>query len=62
MNTAKPWYQDFFYGLFMTFQVDGSQRKLFKNGRDLEDALTAAVIRNLKIVQVRIKELYTFHR
>ncbi|PON60650.1 Rhodanese-like domain containing protein [Trema orientale] len=34
-------------------EVDGSQRKLFKNGRDLEDTLTAAVIRNLKIVQDR---------
>lgn len=38
-------------------EVDGSQRKLFKNGRDLEDALTAAVIRNLKIVQDRSKVL-----
>ncbi|XP_024024625.1 uncharacterized protein LOC112092503 [Morus notabilis] len=36
-------------------EVNGSQRKLFKNGRDLEDTLTAAVIRNLKIVQDRSK-------
>lgn len=47
--------------ILITFQVNGSQRKLFKNGRDLEDALTAAVIRNLKIFQVRIEELYVFH-
>ncbi|XP_062090124.1 uncharacterized protein LOC133796563 [Humulus lupulus] len=35
--------------------VDGSMLKLFKNGRDLEDSLTAAVIKNLKIVQDRSK-------
>ncbi|PON46680.1 Rhodanese-like domain containing protein [Parasponia andersonii] len=34
-------------------EVYGSQRKLFKNGRDLENTLTAAVIQNLKIVQDR---------
>lgn len=35
------------------FQVDGSVRKLFKSGKDLDDTLTAVVIRNLKIIQVR---------
>ncbi|XP_030492077.2 uncharacterized protein LOC115708047 [Cannabis sativa] len=36
-------------------EIDGSMMKLFKNGRDLEDSLTAAVIKNLKIVQDRSK-------
>ena len=34
-------------------EVDGSLRKLFKSGRELDDYLLAAVIRNLKIVQDR---------
>ncbi|KAA8532149.1 hypothetical protein F0562_006709 [Nyssa sinensis] len=34
-------------------EVDGSVQKLLKSGRDLEDTLIAAVIRNLKIVQDR---------
>ncbi|KAK6914468.1 hypothetical protein RJ641_021789 [Dillenia turbinata] len=34
-------------------EFDGSIRKLLKSGRDLDDSLTAAVIRNLKIVQDR---------
>lgn len=33
-------------------QVDGSIRKLLKSGKDVEDGLIAAVIRNLKIVEV----------
>ncbi|KAM5548264.1 hypothetical protein ABKV19_002290 [Rosa sericea] len=36
-------------------EVDASVAKLLKNGRDLDDTLTAAVIRNLKIVQDRSK-------
>nr|GMD90880.1 calcium sensing receptor, chloroplastic isoform X1 [Ipomoea batatas] len=32
-------------------EVDGSMKKLFKSGRDLENALLAAVIRDLKIVK-----------
>lgn len=32
--------------------MDGSLRKLLKKGREIDDALVAAVIRNLKIVQV----------
>ncbi|XP_075097684.1 uncharacterized protein LOC107803555 isoform X2 [Nicotiana tabacum] len=34
-------------------EVDGSLKKLFKSGRELDDYLLAAVIRNLKIVQDR---------
>ncbi|XP_055800852.1 uncharacterized protein LOC129870210 isoform X1 [Solanum dulcamara] len=34
-------------------EIDGSVRKLFKSGRELDDYLLAAVIRNLKIVQDR---------
>ncbi|XP_019068413.1 uncharacterized protein [Solanum lycopersicum] len=34
-------------------EIDGSTRKLFKSGRELDDYLLAAVIRNLKIVQDR---------
>ncbi|GAV86821.1 hypothetical protein CFOL_v3_30247 [Cephalotus follicularis] len=34
-------------------EVDGSVRKLLKGGRDLDDTLIAAVIRNLKTVQDR---------
>ncbi|KAF3962973.1 hypothetical protein CMV_012583 [Castanea mollissima] len=36
-------------------EVDDSVRKLLKNGRELDDILIAAVIRNLKIVQDRSK-------
>ncbi|PRQ46073.1 putative Rhodanese-like domain-containing protein [Rosa chinensis] len=36
-------------------EVDASVAKLLKNGRDLDDTLTAAVVRNLKIVQDRSK-------
>ncbi|XP_043705356.1 uncharacterized protein LOC122655208 [Telopea speciosissima] len=36
-------------------QIDGSVKKLIKSGRDLDDAIIAAVIRNLKIVQDRSK-------
>ncbi|XP_015870154.3 uncharacterized protein LOC107407363 isoform X2 [Ziziphus jujuba] len=36
-------------------EVNGSLRKLLKSGQDLDDILTAAVIRNLKIVQDRSK-------
>ncbi|XP_049395612.1 uncharacterized protein LOC125859821 [Solanum stenotomum] len=34
-------------------EIDGSTRKLFKSGRELDDYLLASVIRNLKIVQDR---------
>lgn len=36
----------------MNFQVGGSVKKQLKGGRDVDDALLAAVIRDLKIVQV----------
>ncbi|KAL3752751.1 hypothetical protein ACJRO7_000189 [Eucalyptus globulus] len=36
-------------------EVDGSLRKLLKGGRNVEDSLTAVVIRNLKMVQDRSK-------
>ncbi|KAK4794557.1 hypothetical protein SAY86_012551 [Trapa natans] len=36
-------------------EVDSSLRKLLKNGRDVEDGLIAAVIRNLKVVGDRSK-------
>lgn len=36
-------------------EVDGSLKKLLKRGRELDDYLTAAIIRNLKIVQDRGK-------
>ncbi|KAI6699085.1 hypothetical protein NL676_019204 [Syzygium grande] len=36
-------------------QVHGSLRKLLRGGRNVEDSLTAVVIRNLKIVQDRSK-------
>ncbi|XP_031121819.1 uncharacterized protein LOC116024921 [Ipomoea triloba] len=36
-------------------EVDGSMKKLFKSGRDLENALLAAVIRDLKIVKAGSK-------
>ncbi|KAH6758851.1 hypothetical protein C2S51_019086 [Perilla frutescens var. frutescens] len=38
-------------------EVDGSVKKLLKGGRDIEDILLAAVIRNLKIVDDRSKVL-----
>ncbi|XP_022856543.1 uncharacterized protein LOC111377652 [Olea europaea var. sylvestris] len=38
-------------------EVDGSLQRLLKTGRDFEDTLLAAVIRNLKIVQDRSKVL-----
>ncbi|XP_019174625.1 PREDICTED: uncharacterized protein LOC109170118 [Ipomoea nil] len=36
-------------------EVDGSMKKLFKSGRDLENALLAAIIRDLKIVKAGSK-------
>ncbi|KAL5848473.1 hypothetical protein ACOSQ4_006486 [Xanthoceras sorbifolium] len=36
-------------------EVSGTVRKLFRSGRELDDALIATVIRNLKIVQDRSK-------
>ncbi|PON46685.1 Rhodanese-like domain containing protein [Parasponia andersonii] len=45
----------FCYASVNLLEVYGSQRKLFKNGRDLENTLTAAVIQNLKIVHDRSK-------
>lgn len=44
----------------MTLQVNGSVKKLLKGGRDLEDSLLAAVIRDLKIVEVRNSFLNMF--
>ncbi|KAK6124690.1 hypothetical protein DH2020_041573 [Rehmannia glutinosa] len=38
-------------------EIDGSLKKLLKGGRDIEDTLLAAVIRNLKIVEDRSKVL-----
>ncbi|KAL3824402.1 hypothetical protein ACJIZ3_020431 [Penstemon smallii] len=38
-------------------EVDGSVKKLMKGGKDIEDSLLAAVIRNLKIVDDRSKVL-----
>nr|GFD00364.1 rhodanese-like domain-containing protein [Tanacetum cinerariifolium] len=32
-------------------EVDSNVKKLLKSGKDLDDALVAAVIRNLKVVQ-----------
>lgn len=40
------------YVTYVNFQVDGSLQRLLKTGRDFEDTLLAAVIRNLKIVRV----------
>ncbi|XP_058094311.1 calcium sensing receptor, chloroplastic isoform X2 [Magnolia sinica] len=36
-------------------EVDGSLRKLLKRGREVDDALVAVIIRNLKIIQDRSK-------
>ncbi|GFY81282.1 rhodanese/cell cycle control phosphatase superfamily protein [Actinidia rufa] len=41
----------FRYGNVTLPEVDGSVRKLLKSGKDLDDTLIAAVIRNLKIIQ-----------
>ncbi|KAL6221437.1 hypothetical protein ACLB2K_009188 [Fragaria x ananassa] len=41
------------YGNVTLPEIDAAVGKLLKNGRDLDDTLTAAVIRNLKIVQDR---------
>ncbi|KAJ1406606.1 Rhodanese-like domain [Sesbania bispinosa] len=41
----------FRYASVTPLEVDGSTRKLLKSGRDLDDSLTAAIIRNLKIVK-----------
>ncbi|KAJ6855714.1 hypothetical protein NC651_040373 [Populus alba x Populus x berolinensis] len=41
----------FHYVIVTLPEVDGPVRKLLKGGRDLDDILTAAVIRNLKAVQ-----------
>ncbi|KAI3455488.1 hypothetical protein Pfo_012151 [Paulownia fortunei] len=38
-------------------EIDGSVKKLLKRGRDIEDSMLAAVIRNLKIVEDRSKVL-----
>jgi len=45
----------FRYGNVTLPEVDGSVRKLLKSGKDLDDTLIAAVIRNLKIIQDRSK-------
>nr|XP_012571832.1 calcium sensing receptor, chloroplastic isoform X1 [Cicer arietinum]XP_012571834.1 calcium sensing receptor, chloroplastic isoform X1 [Cicer arietinum] len=41
----------FRYASVAPIEVDGSIRKLLKGGRDLDDSLIAAVIRNMKIVK-----------
>lgn len=41
----------FRYASIIPLEVDGSIRKLLKSGRDLDDSLIAAIIRNLKIVK-----------
>ncbi|KAK7331454.1 hypothetical protein VNO77_25679 [Canavalia gladiata] len=41
----------FRYASITPLEVDGSIRKLLTSGRDLEDSLIAAIIRNLKIVK-----------
>ncbi|XP_027334631.1 calcium sensing receptor, chloroplastic isoform X2 [Abrus precatorius] len=41
----------FRYASITPLEVDGSIRKLLKGGRDLDDSLIAAIIRNLKIVK-----------
>ncbi|KAJ1404611.1 Calcium sensing receptor, chloroplastic [Sesbania bispinosa] len=41
----------FRYASVTPLEVDGSTRKLLKSGRDLDDSLTATIIRNLKIVK-----------
>ncbi|XP_057429173.1 uncharacterized protein LOC130722462 [Lotus japonicus] len=41
----------FRYASVTPLEVDGSTRKLLKSGRDLDDSLIAAIIRNLKIVK-----------
>ncbi|KAJ4834874.1 hypothetical protein Tsubulata_036769 [Turnera subulata] len=43
----------FRYASVTPLEVDNSVRKLLKGGRELDDTLTAAVIRNLKVVQDR---------
>ncbi|XP_061943595.1 uncharacterized protein LOC133667900 isoform X6 [Populus nigra] len=43
----------FRYAIVTLPEVDGPVRKLLKGGRDLDDILTAVVIRNLKAVQDR---------
>ena len=40
--------------VFICIQVNGSIRKLLKGGRDLDDSLIAAVIRNMKRIEVCI--------
>ncbi|KAL2516269.1 Rhodanese/Cell cycle control phosphatase superfamily protein [Forsythia ovata] len=47
----------FRYAVVTLPEVDSSLKKLLKTGRDFEDMLLAAVIRNLKIVQDRSKVL-----
>lgn len=34
------------------FKVDGDVKRLLRGGREVEDALTAVIIKNLKAVQV----------
>ncbi|KAG4990051.1 hypothetical protein JHK82_032360 [Glycine max] len=41
----------FRYASIIPLEVDGSIRKLLKSGRELDDSLIAAIIRNLKIVK-----------
>ncbi|KAH1196287.1 hypothetical protein GmHk_18G050338 [Glycine max] len=41
----------FRYASITPLEVDGSIRKLLKSGRELDDSLIAAIIRNLKMVK-----------
>ncbi|XP_007033707.2 PREDICTED: uncharacterized protein LOC18602332 [Theobroma cacao] len=45
----------FHYASVSLPEVNGSMRKLLKSGKDLDDSLIAAVIRNLKTVEDRFK-------
>ncbi|XP_061943589.1 uncharacterized protein LOC133667900 isoform X1 [Populus nigra] len=47
----------FRYAIVTLPEVDGPVRKLLKGGRDLDDILTAVVIRNLKAVQVIVMDV-----
>ncbi|PIN08058.1 hypothetical protein CDL12_19368 [Handroanthus impetiginosus] len=47
----------FRYASVTPLEVDGSVKKQLKGGRDIEDLLLAAVIRNLKVVEDRSKVL-----
>ncbi|KAJ6855747.1 Rhodanese-like domain-containing protein [Populus alba x Populus x berolinensis] len=47
----------FRYAIVTLLEVDGPGRKLLKGGRDLDDILIDAVIRNLKAIQVIVMDV-----